>query len=71
MTQAASVCLQFAFKRVGLHRIRCAAATDNYKSLAVIARLHFHFEGIARCAEFVDSRWIDHALYSRLATDTD
>jgi len=71
MTEAASACVQFAFNRVGLHRIRCAAATDNFPSLAVIARLRFHFEGIARCAEFVDARWIDHALFSRLATDTD
>lgn len=71
MTHAASACIQFAFNRMGIHRIRCAAATDNYKSLAVIARLHFHFEGVARCAEFVDSRWIDHALFSRLATDID
>jgi ribosomal-protein-serine acetyltransferase len=71
MTRAASLCMQFAFNRVGIHRIRCAAATDNHKSLAVIARLQFRFEGIARCAEFVDSRWIDHALFSRLATDTD
>jgi ribosomal-protein-serine acetyltransferase len=71
MTRAAATCVQFAFARMSIHRIRCAAATDNYKSLAVIGRLHFHFEGIARCAEFVDSRWIDHALFSRLATDTD
>jgi ribosomal-protein-serine acetyltransferase len=35
----------------------------------VIARLGFHFEGIARQAEFVDSRWLDHAVFSRLASD--
>ena len=26
-------------------------------------------EGIARDAEFVDSRWITHVVYSRLSTD--
>lgn len=69
MTEAATTCLQFAFHRAGVHRIRCAAATTNYPSLAVISRLGFHFEGIARQAEFVDSRWVDHAVFSRLASD--
>jgi ribosomal-protein-serine acetyltransferase len=69
MTEAASACLHFAFQRAGIHRVRCAAATTNYPSLAVIARLNFQFEGIARQAEFVDSRWLDHAVFSRLVTD--
>ena len=70
MTESAMACLQFAFQRAGIHRVRCAAATTNSRSLAVIARLQFHFEGIARQAEFVDSRWLDHAVFSKLATDT-
>lgn len=69
MTEAASACLDFAFVRAGVHRVRCAAATTNHRSLAVIGRLGFHFEGIARQAEFVDSRWLDHAVFSRLASD--
>jgi ribosomal-protein-serine acetyltransferase len=69
MTEAADACLHFAFQRAGVHRVRCAAATTNYPSLAVITRLGFHFEGIARQAEFVDSRWLDHAVFSRLSTD--
>jgi ribosomal-protein-serine acetyltransferase len=69
MTEAAAASLHFMFHRAGMHRVRCAAATTNYRSLAVIARLHFHFEGIARQAEYVDSRWLDHAVYSKLASD--
>lgn len=70
MTEAGSACLEFAFRRAGVHRVRCAAATINLRSLAVIGRLGFHFEGIARQAEFVDSRWLDHAVFSRLSSDT-
>jgi ribosomal-protein-serine acetyltransferase len=70
MTEAADTCVRFAFERMGMHRIRCAAATDNVPSLRVIARLGFRFEGIARQAEWVGSRWLDHALFARLATDT-
>jgi ribosomal-protein-serine acetyltransferase len=69
MTEAASACLDFAFQRMGMHRVRCAAATDNAPSLRVIARLGFRFEGIAREAEWVGSRWLDHALFAKLATD--
>ncbi|MGC4089111.1 MAG: GNAT family protein [Polyangiaceae bacterium] len=69
MTEAARAALDFAFERMGVHRVRCAAATDNVASLRVIARLSFRFEGIARQAELVGSRWLDHALFARLAGD--
>jgi ribosomal-protein-serine acetyltransferase len=69
MTEAAKACVDFAFGRMGIHRIRCAAATDNAPSLRVISRLAFRFEGIARQAEWVGSRWLDHALFAKLATD--
>jgi ribosomal-protein-serine acetyltransferase len=69
MTEAARATVEFAFTRMGVHRIRCAAATDNTASLRVIARLGFRFEGIARQAELVGSRWLDHALFARLSTD--
>lgn len=69
MTEAARACLDFSFQRMGMHRVRCAAATDNAPSLRVIARLGFRFEGIAREAEWVGSRWLDHALFAKLATD--
>jgi ribosomal-protein-serine acetyltransferase len=69
MTEAARACVDFAFSRMGVHRMRCAAATDNMPSLRVIGRLGFRFEGIARQAEYVGARWLDHALFARLATD--
>ena len=69
MTEAASACVRFAFTRVGVHRIRCAAATGNQASLNVIGHLGFKPEGIARQAEFVASRWVDHAVFSKLSTD--
>ncbi len=69
MTEAASACVDFAIRQVGMHRIRCAAATENYASLGVIRSLGFHPEGVARQAEFVAGRWVDHAVFSRLSTD--
>ena len=69
MTEAAQAAVDFAFQRMGVHRIRCAAATANVASLRVISRLGFRFEGISRQAELVGSRWLDHALFARLSTD--
>jgi len=69
MTEAARAAVEFAFRGLGAHRVRVAAATDNHPSLAVIARLGFRFEGIARQAEWCDGRWLDHATFALLATD--
>lgn len=69
MHEAANACMGFAFKQMGVHRLRVAAATDNHPSLAVIAKLGFHFEGIARQAEWCDGRWLDHATFALLSTD--
>lgn len=69
MSEAARAAVEFAFERLGMHRIRCAAATENYPSLKVIAGLGFRFEGVARQAEYVASRWLDHALFAKLSTD--
>ena len=71
MTESARACVGFAFQDMHAHRVRCAAASNNFPSLRVIARLNFHFEGVARCAEYVNSRWVDHVLFARLSTDTD
>jgi ribosomal-protein-serine acetyltransferase len=69
MTEAARAVIVWAFTRLNAHRIRVAAATDNYASLGVIRRLGFRFEGIARQAERCQGRWLDHAIFGLLATD--
>jgi ribosomal-protein-serine acetyltransferase len=69
MTEAARVCIRFAFEVVGIHRIRCAAATENGPSRRVIERLGFRREGTARSAEALNGHWVDHAVYSLLASD--
>jgi ribosomal-protein-serine acetyltransferase len=69
MTEAANATMVWAFQNLGIHRLRVAAATDNHPSLGVIRRLGFRFEGIARHAEFIAGRWVDHAVFARLVTD--
>jgi ribosomal-protein-serine acetyltransferase len=69
MTEASRAILDWAFKSLGAHRVRVAAATDNHRSLNVIRRLGFRFEGIARQAERCHGRWLDHAVFALLVTD--
>jgi ribosomal-protein-serine acetyltransferase len=69
MTEAARATLRFGFETLGAHRVRVAAATNNHASLAVIRRLGFRFEGIARDAEWCTDRWLDHATFGMLRTD--
>lgn len=69
MSEAAGAAVSWAFQKLGAHRIRVAAATDNHRSLAVIRRLGFRFEGISRQAELIGGRWLDHAIFGRLTTD--
>ena len=69
MSEAADVVIRWAFRSLNAHRIRVAAATGNHASLAVIRRLGFHFEGVAREAERCSGRWLDHAVFALLATD--
>jgi ribosomal-protein-serine acetyltransferase len=69
MTEASRATITWAFQKLHAHRVRVAAATDNHASLAVIRRLGFRFEGIARQAERVNNRWLDHAVFALLATD--
>ena len=70
MTEAARAVVGWAFSSLHAHRVRVAAATDNRASLAVIGRLGFRFEGIARQAERCHGRWLDHAVFGLLATDS-
>ena len=69
MTEAARAVVTWAFQRANANRVRVAAATDNHASLAVIGRLGFRFEGIARQAERCQGRWLDHALFALIAAD--
>ncbi len=70
MTEACRTVLSWSFARLNVHRVRVAAATDNHASLNVIRRVGFRFEGIAREAERCHGRWLDHAVFGLLVTDT-
>jgi [ribosomal protein S5]-alanine N-acetyltransferase len=52
--------------RVALHRVQANARVENRRSLALLERLGFVREGLAREYLFIDGAWRDHVLTARL-----
>jgi len=55
--------------RVQLHRIQAAHLQENTRSAAVLARLGFEREGLARRYLYIDGAWRDHVI-NALLNDT-
>jgi ribosomal-protein-serine acetyltransferase len=66
-TEAGGAVVDFAFHRMGMHRLRATAATSNVAALGVLARLGFRLEGIVREGERCGGRWVDAATFGLLA----
>jgi [ribosomal protein S5]-alanine N-acetyltransferase len=63
MHEALVAALADAFgPRVGLHRLQANARPQNTRSLALLTRLGFEREGLARQYLFIDGAWRDHVL---------
>ena len=70
MREALDAVLADAFgPRVGLHRVQANVRPENTRSLALLERLGFEREGLAREYLFIDGAWCDHVLTARRAPD--
>jgi len=69
MTQAVAALLAIGFGQYKLNKIEIYCATENTKSRAVPERLGFHFDGVLRQNEHLYGKYVDHAVYSMLATE--
>lgn len=59
-TEAVESVLEYAFKKLKLHRIEATIMTKNYASLAFAASLGFVREGISREYLLLKGRWEDY-----------
>jgi ribosomal-protein-serine acetyltransferase len=69
VTRGVRALLDHAFDQWALNRVEIRAAIDNIRSRAIPERLGFVQEGVLREAERLSDRYVDHAVYSILATE--
>jgi len=66
MREALQAALDDAFgPRVRLHRVQANVRPENERSLALLQRLGFAQEGLAREYLFIDGAWRDHLMTAR------
>ena len=63
--------LDFAFQRLGLHRVEAACLPGNTPSRGVLLKAGFQEEGYARAYLKIDGDWRDHLLFGRLRGDAE
>jgi len=68
-TAAVRVLVDHALSVWRLNRVEIHAAAENRRSRAIPERLGFREEGTLRQAQSVGGRYLDHVVYSMLATD--
>jgi len=61
--------LRHAFERMHLYRVGAEADVGNARSIRLLRRLGFQFEGTRRAYELKDGRHLDLMLFARLASD--
>jgi [ribosomal protein S5]-alanine N-acetyltransferase len=69
MTAALPLVLDFAFDRLGLHRVEAACLPTNIPSRSLLARAGFQQEGYAREYLCIEGKWQDHLLFAILRSD--
>jgi ribosomal-protein-alanine N-acetyltransferase len=69
MTEAVHCALDFAFDRLGLHRVEAACLSANVASRGLLLKCGFREEGIAREYLRINGAWADHVLFAILSTD--
>ena len=69
MTAALPLVVDFAFERLGLHRLEAACLPSNIPSRSLLARAGFQQEGYAREYLCIAGKWQDHMLFAILRGD--
>ena len=67
--RSAQLMLDFAFNELRVHRLEARAAVANGRGNGVLAKLGFSTEGVLRRNFAVGGEYVDHALWSMLASE--
>lgn len=69
MTEGFALALDFAFRRLRLHRVEANVQPGNRLSIALVTRVGFDREGYSRRYVKIAGRWRDHVRFAMLAED--
>lgn len=69
MAEGLSLALDVAFARLSLHRVEANIIPRNTRSIALVERLGFRYEGLAKELVRINGVWQDHKRYAMLAED--
>jgi len=69
MTLAVKELVRIGFEELNLNTIEIHCAEGNTKSRAIPERLGFTYEATLRQREWLYSKYVDHAIYSMLASE--
>jgi ribosomal-protein-alanine N-acetyltransferase len=69
MAEALQITLDFAFRKLRLHRVEAACLVDNAASRNLLLKAGFRPEGRARKYLCIAGRWQDHDTFGILRTD--
>ena len=64
MTESLLKAIDIAFHDYNLHRIESLVMPSNLRSIQLLERLGFHYEGISQKLYKINNNWEDHARYS-------
>lgn len=63
-TAAVSLCLNKAFKEIGLHRVEAGVLPRNLASIRVLEKAGFRREGLAKTYLKINGNWEDHTIFA-------
>ena len=69
ITRVVQTLLEYGFVENNLNKIEIRCAEENHQSRAVPERLGFKYEATLRQCEWLYDQYVDHAVYSMLASE--
>lgn len=69
MSEALEKIIDYGFTKMNLHRIEALVGTQNVPSLKLMEKFHFTKEGILKEHYFINDKFEDSVIFSRLVSD--